>query len=982
MVMFDSVLAGLSIFINKEGYYTHLKKAKPILHFRIARKEGGAGIAAINNGLYERPVEHFAGSATVIRGNELRKINPLNFTEGLKYYDPSFIVTRDNRFGDGPNHNPDIKIRANYNFPASATIALNPGSSTRGLQVFPSAGDFVAESIASPDQPVILLDGVQVALQTALDIDINRIESITILKDAAATSVYGVRGGNGVLLMQTKKPQKGNLRVNYSGQVQVSSPNISSYNLMDAAEKLQLEQAASMYANNPSLYQSRLYQVDKGINTNWLSLPLRTGIGSKHSLSMDGGDDDINFGLDFSYNDMQGVMIGEKRQNTAFGGYIGSRFKNFSFSNYLSYLRSSSTSSPYGNFRDYSFQNPYWNPYDSLTGEMNKILEQYVYLDDTVTHYNPAYNGVISTTNKSVYARFSNNTRFNWVLGSGFRLNGQFAISKQSDVHDMFLPPGHTTYADYTPNDYFKRGQYNQSSSNFLQLAGGLQLHYNKKIAFHQFYGSAGAYGIETRSDATGIALSGFTSNKFTDLSFGNAYSNSRPTAGKIITRLLSGFANFTYSYDNRYQLEISGNADGSSQFGNNERVAFHGAVGASWNLHQEKFFQPNKILNQFRVRASIGTAGNQFFQSYLGRTSYNYYTDKQYIPGSAGQDTRGIGLGAYLTGLENSNLKPSQTLKQNLGFDAVLLQNRLALRFEQYHYETTDIVLPIASPSSTGFLHFNYHDNIGAIENSGLEFALTYQIIRNVKKQINWSVSFNGIHNKTRISAISNYFDQLNTWNDSFSVDQTRPQSRYAVGQSLTGIWAVRSLGIDPANGQERFEAADGSTTNTWNAADKMLAGDLSPDWQGSFGSSFSFKNISAGVYFNYQLGAEYYNQTLADKIENADLTYNVDKRAASNRWKQPGDNALYKPLSVNGIVSSPTYATTRFVEKNDFIRCSAISLGYALPQSMAAKIRAQQISLGFIANNVFTSGSRSDEQGTYYPLSRMYTFSVSTTF
>ena len=160
------------------------------------------------------------------------------------------------------------------------------------------------------------------------------------------------------------------------------------------------------------------------------------------------------------------------------------------------------------------------------------------------------------------------------------------------------------------------------------------------------------------------------------------------------------------------------------------------------------------------------------------------------------------------------------------------------------------------------------------------------------------------------------------------------------------------------------------------------MLAGDLSPDWQGSFGSMLSYKNISAGVYFNYQLGAEYYNQTLADKIENADLTYNVNKRAGQDRWKQPGDNTFFKPLSANGLVSSPTYATTRFVEKNDFIRCAAISLGYSVPQSLASKLRAQNISLGFIANNVFTTESKNHEQGIYYPVSKMYSFSLSTTF
>jgi len=149
-----------------------------------------------------------------------------------------------------------------------------------------------------------------------------------------------------------------------------------------------------------------------------------------------------------------------------------------------------------------------------------------------------------------------------------------------------------------------------------------------------------------------------------------------------------------------------------------------------------------------------------------------------------------------------------------------------------------------------------------------------------------------------------------------------------------------------------------------------------------GSFGTSVSVKNITAGIYFNYQFGAKIYNQTLADRLENADLTYNVDRRAADNRWTQPGDNALYKSLSLNGMITSPTYATTRFVEDNDFINCSAISFDYAIPQSIADKIKAKNAKLGFVANNVFSSGSMKAEKGIYYPFHRMYSFSITASF
>ncbi|HEX6849380.1 MAG TPA: SusC/RagA family TonB-linked outer membrane protein [Chitinophagaceae bacterium] len=979
-IEFDSVTVGSTIIISKAGYLASSKKAKADLTVRLSKRDIQSSASNYKNGLYERPREHFSGATTIISGNDLRKVNSLSFVEALKYYDPSFIVTKDNNYGDDPNTTPSVKIRGSYNFPASATIANQTGVPATGAQVNPSVGDFVASNIANPNQPVVLLNGVQVSLQTALDIDINRIEKITILKDGAATAQYGVRGGTGVLLIQTKLPQKGVLNLTYSGQLQVITADLSSYQLMNASEKLQLEQAAGFYDNNQSLYQSRLNQINKGVNTDWLEIPTRTGVGQKHYLSLEGGDDDVSYGLDFSYNDIEGAMKGSSRKNANFGGYINTRIKNLTISNYLAYTRSNGSNSPYGSLSEYATQNAYWNPYDSNTGGMTRVLEKYTYQGNTIRYYNPAYNGTISTTNENAYSRLSNITSLNWMIGHGFRFDGRFGISKQSDEENIFLPPTHTAFANYTPNDFFKRGKYDQTTSEFFSMEGVLNLHYNKKIGLHQLYASTGVSALETRSESVGVELVGFSSDKLSDLAFGNAYSNQRPATGKIVTRLASAYGNFTYSYDNRYQLEITGNADGSSQFGENNRIAPHWSAGASWNLHQEKFFHASKILNELRIRGSVGTTGNQFFQSYLGKTNYNYYTDRQYIQGGSNQGTRGIGLGAFMTGFANDDLKAPETQKQNIGLDAVLLDRRLMIRADAYRNKTTDIVLPVVSPTSTGFIDFAYYDNLGGIENLGLEFDLNYTILRNTKKGISWAVRFNGIHNEDRITATSAYLDKVNQSND--AADQTRPQPHYSVDHSPTSIWAVETLGIDPATGQEKFLRPGGLETFTWDPLYKVSVGDISPDWLGSFGTSFSIKNISAGVYFNYQFGGEFYNQTLADRLENADLTYNVDQRASGNRWTQPGDNALYKKLSLNGLATSPTYATSRFIESNDFIECSAISVDYTFSKSIMEKIKAKNLKIGLMANNVFRSENSNYERGIYYPFQRMFTFNVTAGF
>jgi TonB-linked SusC/RagA family outer membrane protein len=979
---FDSIAAGAIVYASKTGYIEQSTKAKAELAFRMGKKQAPTSLKEFNNGLYQRPFEHFSGAATVVSGAELRKINSQNLVEALKFYAPSLIATRDNKYGDDPNVMPSVKIRGAYNFPASATIANGSGVTAVGVQTSPSTGDFIASGVANPDQPVFLLNGVQVALQTALDLDMNQIERVLLLKDAAAVSQYGVRGGNGVVLIQTRQPQKGIFNITYSGQVQTATPDISSYNVLGASEKLELEKAAGLFANNPPLYQSRLSQVNKGINTDWPALPIRTAVGTKHYLSLDGGDDDLSYGLNFSFNDVEGVMKGSQRKTANFGGFVSTRIKNTVLTNYLTYAKVDAANSPYGSFADYARQNPYWNPYDSTTGLMAKILEEYTYGGNTVKFYSPAYNGTLSTSDERAYSRINNLTNIDWTIGHGFRLNGRFSISKQSDVVDVFTPPGHTVYADYSPNEFFRKGKYNQEASDFMSLEGGLNLHYTKKKDRHLFYASAGVSAMETRSESVGLEMAGFVSNKLSDLAFGSAYATSRPATGKMISRLASGYGNLTYSFDNRYQLEVTGNADESSQFGKNNTVEPHWSVGGSWNLHQENFFHANNILNQLRLRGSIGTAGNQFFQSYLGNSFYNYYTDRQYVQAGSNQGTRGIGLGAFLKGFGNEDLQAPETEKLNIGIDAVLLQNRLFVKADFYRNTTKDIVLPIVSPASTGFLNFRYYDNLGAIENKGVDLDLNYAIIQNSSKGILWTIRVNGIHNEDRIISTSAYLDSFNKSNDAISFDQTRPQPRYVAGQSLSGIWAVRSLGIDPATGKEKFIKGNGTQTLAWDAADKVFAGDLSPTWQGSFGTSVTVKNISAGIYLAYQLGASYYNQTLADRLENADINYNVDQRAAANRWQRPGDAATYKALSVNGMVTSPTYATTRFVEKADLLNCSAITIDYSLPQNIAGLIKAKSAKIGFMANNAFHAGGINAEKGIYYPVNRTYTFSVTTNF
>lgn len=930
-----------------------------------------------------------ADSAAVkagIAGSDLRRINPSSVLDAIAIADPSFQVFRNNLSGDDPNVLPEVRIRGAANFPAAAAVATHSAATSTGVQMTPSSADFVADQVTASTRPLFLLNGVQISMQQLVDMDINRIERIVILKDAVATAPYGARGSNGVVLIETAPTKKGDINVRYTGLVQAASADLSSYHLLNAGNKFALENKAGYYNGLPALQSEHASAVSAGINTHWLQVPIQTAVVNKHNLTVDGGDDHVEYGLNFAYSDIQGTMKGSERQTYGLDLHIGARLKAFVIRNDLSYSSMQSSQSPYGNLSDYAKLDPYLSPYDSLTGNFAKVLDQYhiktaAGADSVVTVYNPAFNSTIATQNTTTYNRIGNTTYAEWMIGRGFALNGRASINYQSDENDVFLPPSNTTFGNFAPAQFFQRGTYDQTTSRWWDVEGELKMNFSRQIGLHHIDANAGISGMFTNSDATGIQVQGFSSDHMANIAFGNGYSNSKPATGMIQDRWVSAFASANYSYDRRYQVDLVGTGFGSSQVGPSNPYAGYWAAGASWNIHNEHFFHRGKVLNELRLKASTGVTGNQFFQSYLNNDSYNYLTNEQYILGGSNLGTRGVGLGAYLSGVGNTHLAAPTSTNSNVGLESVLLDSRLFVNATYYRQQSSGLVLPVYSPAYTGFGSFNYYDNLGGIRNSGVELSLQYAVIRDTKNRVFWNVMASGFHNVNTITATSNYVDSLNAYNNSSAVDQTRPHQLYVKGQSLTSIWAVRSAIIDPATGQELFLRPDGSSTFNWSAADKRVVGDYSPKWQGTFGTSLSVKQISFATYFRYQLGGQIYNQTLADMVENANLANNVDSRAASSkRWQTSGDHAKLKALSANGLQTSPTYATSRFVQNSDQLECASLVLGYTWPSFRNNKLPFQQTGISLVANNAFRVGNNEMERGTAYPFNRTFSLTLTT--
>lgn len=923
-------------------------------------------------GLFKRPKENFTGAATTVTGDQLRMANNINVMDALKIFDPAIRLPDNTLFGSDPNRLPVITMRGTNNFPQQSSESI------------PTSGaDFMANYSTNPNQPLFILDGHEVSIQKIYDLDMNRIENFTILKDAAATSVYGSRASNGVIVVDTKQPESGKMRLSYSGMQQITGPDLTVYDLTNAAEKLEVERLAGIYsAYSDGLrpdadavlrerYSSLLAAVQRGVDTYWLSKPVRTGYGQRHSLFLEGGDSHFRYGIDLGLNKVTGVMKNSDRTTYSGAMNFSYRNKNLMVRNILSVTFNNANNSNYGSFSDYARQNPYWNPYDS-NGNYALILETVVNPvtpSQKTNYYNPLYNTTLNTVDKNGYSNVINQTSIDWTLGNGFRLSGRMGLTKQTDESDVFLPSQHTSFIDIS--DITRKGSYRKGWGKFFSYDASIQLDYGRRFGRHQVFNTTGLNAAQTKSDFTTIYVEGFPNQRLTDLVFGNGYPpNSKPGGSSSISRRVSGFSNFNYSYDNRYQADLSISADGSSQFGINNRFAPFWSLGASWNLHKEKFFRNSKYINELRLRATIGTTGDSRFPPFMGLTTYQYFTD---------QSVRGQ-IGAYLKGYGNPDLKWQQAIKRNIGVNVSLFRSRVNLIFDVYKENTKSLILDISTPPSVGVS--SYRENIGELENKGYEFRVNGFLIRNDKRKITWSVFVNGSHNRNRINKISNTLKKQNEAND--KNDQTRPQFRYQEGMSVNAIWAVRSLGIDPSNGREVYINRFDSLTYIWDPLDKVVVGDAFPKLRGNFGTNFTWKGLSVAMFFSYEFGGQLYNQTLADRVEDANLLYNVDRRVLLGRWKTPGDVTYFKGLvDENGrTVTSKTNATSRFVQKYNFVNAESITIGYMLPGKLIKRVGISNTRISLTVNDLQRWSSIRVERGTQYPFARNFTINLSTQF
>ncbi len=903
-------------------------------------------------GIFTRKAESFTGAATTFKREDLKRLGNQNILQSLKNMDPSFIVTESVDFGSDPNRMPDMQIR--------------------GASSLPNVkGDYAS----NPNQPLFILDGFEATVEKVFDLDMNRVASVTLLKDAAAKAIYGSRAANGVVVIETVQPEKGMLKVTYSGDLNITGPDLSSYDLCNAAEKLQVEWDAGRYdAYLPKDDQFRLEEynqlqkeIARGVNTYWLAKPLRTGVGHKHSLYLEGGDDYLRYGVDVSYNKVAGVMKGSDRENVAGAITLSYRYKSVLFRNVLSVTFNKANDSPYGSFAEYTKLNPYWAPRDE-NGNLKRVLGEFRLADwrDASVYYNPLFNATLGTKNFSKYTEVTDNFYVEWQMYGDLKFIGRFGYSQKQDSREDFYPGNHTKFADWTGDNYFKRGSYYIKDGTNKTLKIDATFNYSKQWDKHLLFANLNWNLQQDSYDYHGMEAWGFLNDKVDHVAFAKQYAeNGVPTGDDATTREIGVVGAVNYSYDNRYLADLSYRLSGSSVYGADNRWGSFWSAGIGWNVHYESFLSGQEWLNQLKLRASVGYTGSQNFNPYQAMATYKYFTSAEY-------DNI---VGAYLMGMANDKLKWQQTRDINIGFDARLFEG-LTLRFDYYISNTDNLLVDFDLSGSTGFSTFK--ENLGEVQNRGFDATLSWKLYNDVETDSYFTLFGSVSSNKNKIVKISDALTKSNEAQDSEDVNPSKPYTRFEEGQSTSAIWAVRSLGIDPATGNEMFLDRNGRKTYKWNINDQVVCGESNPKAQGNFGFNAEYKGIALNCSFSYKLGGDYYNQTLVDRVENVDIQYNVDRRVFTGTWKKAGDVTFFKRISDTPTTTRPT---SRFVERLNELSLASLNVSYDFRHVNISKF-VERLKLSFYLTDVFRVSTVKAERGLEYPFARTYSFGLQATF
>lgn len=806
-------------------------------------------------------------------------------------------------------------------------------------------------SINSGTAPLYILDGVAISASDFNTINPADIESMSVLKDASSTSIYGARAANGVIVITTKRGRDMERpNVNYRMQMGWSALAHGNWDLMDTDERIRYEKEVGLTAGQDYSWLSKT-------DVNWMDVVFNdSAMLHSHELSVSGATETTNYYFSGGYYDQDGIAPGSRftRYSMRFNleQQMGKWLKmgtNTMF-NYQDIQQADEGAytlvTPISAAR---FMLPYWNPYKSdgslasindgtWTGSGQNPLE---WLANNPLAYKKYK--VFST----VFAEFTiyRNLVFKSQFGADFSHTTGFSQS----------------FPDYKPN--LGEGKAARSSSDGLNLQWANTLTYRFDVDdTHDFNFLLGHEWQNYHMEAFSLSTAGQNNSLLTDISTGTRATSWTSTSDSDYSRV-SFFGRGEYNYLDRYYAELSVRTDGSSRFGKNNRWGMFGAVGFMWNLRNESFMADSRSwLTMAQVALSTGTSGNSEIPNY----------EHLALIGGASDYIGDAGIAPVQPGNENLTWENTWTTNLALHFG---FWNRLNVDLELYDKKTTDMLMavPLAYSQSNGY---GYRwDNVGSMVNRGVEINVNAVLLS--IRDFQWSVNANAGYNHNRLTELYNGVDEYETANTS---------TKLVVGHPVGEFYINRFAGVNPANGDALWYDKDGNITDELRDEDKVLIGkSYHAPWQGGFGTVLSWKGLSLSAQFSW-VGDRWMinNDRYFDESNGRFMTYNQSRRLL-DRWKQPGD--------ITDIPRHGEYTEfdSRLLEDASFLRLKNLMLSYSLPKALLEKtgfIRGLRVYAQGQNLLTFTRFSGLDPEGVsnvyqaQYPMSRQYTFGLDIMF
>lgn len=856
-----------------------------------------------------------AGSVSTVKSEKLESVPAASFDQALQ------------------GQSPGLMVLSNSGEPSKAATFQIRGTN----------------SINSGTAPLFILDGVPISSSDFNAISPSDIESVSVLKDASSSSIYGARAANGVVVITTKRgTTSDDAKITFRTQVGISQLAHGNWSLMNTAERIAFEKEIG-------LDSGQNYDLLSQTDINWLDVVFKdNALLQNYDLSVSRATDKMSYYVSGSFYDQDGIAIGSTfrrfniRANTDVKASKWLRLGTNTMAVYEQVQQAED-----GEYALYSpisasrFMLPYWNPYRE-DGSIASVSDG-------------SWNG----TGQNPLEWMENNRQLNKkykVLTTVFAeitpienltIRSQFGADFTNSTAFMQSMPS------YTPNN--GNGAAGRAAYNTLNLTVTNTINYRTTIDdIHKLNFMVGQEGVDYRYEGFQLITQGQNNDFLTTLSSG-----SRATTWSDITdsySFLSFFGRAEYTFDDRYYADFSLRTDASSRFGRSGRWATFWSLGLMWDAKREDFLYGTDWLTTAQLAVSTGTSGN---------SSIPNYDHLALVGGGANYNDQ---MGIY----------PAQSGNEELGWERLWTTNialhlgfwhRLNLDVEFYNKLTTDMLMSV--PVSYADKGEGYRwDNIGAMVNRGVEIQLNADVIRS--NGFVWNVSANVSYNKNKITELYNGLNE-------YEVSST--STKLVVGHSVGEFFINRYAGVNPATGDALWLTKEGEVTTKFEESDKVMIGKsyMAP-WQGGFGTSLSWKGITLSAQFAWVADRWMINNDrFFEESNGLYSSYNQSKRLLYDRWKEPGD-----------ITDIPRYGVTpqmdsRFLEDASFLRLKNLMLSYSLPSSLLRKSKFfSGIRIYIQAQNLFTitpfSGidpeASSNVYKAQYPMSRQYSMGIDLNF